>query len=113
MHTENLPIMDKLTQVTELSAKWAKHSIPKRSSYLKYGYMTNCTSMFIMFQFRNHKRKHILQFFSSELRSPPTASSQSLSLSHSHDLMMHWPVAHWNWCSEHCCGAKVATQHRK
>jgi hypothetical protein len=27
--------------------------------------------------------------------------------------MMHWPEVHWNWFAEHCCGAKVATQHRK
>jgi len=76
------------------------------------GYMTNRTSIFTMFQCRNHK-KYVLQFFSSELSSSPTASSQSLSLSHSHDFMIQWPVVHWNWSAEHCCGAKVATQHRK
>jgi len=76
------------------------------------GYMTNRTSTFITFQCRNHK-KYVLQFFSSELSSSPTASSQSLSLSHSHDFMIHWPVVHWNWSAEHCCGANVATQHRK
>jgi hypothetical protein len=63
--------------------------------------------------FYNISKKYILQFFSSELSSSPTASSQSLSLSHSHDFMIHWPVVHWNWSAEHCCGAKVATQHRK
>jgi hypothetical protein len=105
MYTVKLPMMNRLLQIAGLSGEHAKYSIPHRPSYLKHGW-------FIMFQCRNHK-KYILQFFSSELSSAPTASSQSLSLSHSHDFMIHWPVVHWNWSAEHCCGAKVATQHRK
>jgi hypothetical protein len=57
--------------------------------------------------------EYLQQFFSSELGSPPTASSQSLSLSHCHDFMMQWPLAHRNWLGEHCCGANVAAQHIK